>query len=567
MRNLIKHILKEEVNRKYSKPTEKIDKLVYGWLDNLFSGSQMYYTKSYETRHDFEWCNDGFEICKMIIFFETDDTQFDDKRLTNEREFDEADLWVPKDIINDLVEYVPIRRNYLRYLIEEWFEDNLLSVVHQKMERNDIYITEFSEYPEKTQVCVPPVEKSEDVSMEEMIDYVVANTLFRRETLLKKEEDEPGFIEKTYLSKLRQEMYGNLNESPTGDTINKQKYINKPVRLIGDVNINTVIQDININNDGSVNISFQNGMKINSSLPMLRRFDLGVNIPLEIKVRKKHGTSLNENTEKDLSKKLKLAKGLIYDFFGDEVSFIEQSIYDDKPLLKIYYTTDSQAANHDTWLAERISEVVMEYTGNNLILVPYYTFNSDIRRELVDIYISCEELKTDEDGNVLDEEETTEGAGGYAAPAFEMKPDHVHFKRLYNESENKKTGLLRAIEEDGLYQVIEDTGLTLEQIILKYDNLPREVFEGYIKDVIKEDGYHMANGDVELGFSIELSKDKVVQSFYLSGDEVTIEINEYGEYGMLVSGIVERLSSLSDEELHIIVDDITSWDEDSYYDI
>lgn len=137
--------------------------------------------------------------------------------------------------------------------------------------------------------------------------------------------------------------------------------------------------------------------------------------------------SLNENTDKDLSKKIKLAKGLIYDFFGDEVKSIEQSTYDDKPLLKIYYTTDSKAANHNTWLAERISEVVMEYTGNNLILVPYWTFNWDVRKKLVDIYIGCEELKTHK-------EEETEGAGGYAAPAFEMKPDHVHFKHLYNES-------------------------------------------------------------------------------------------------------------------------------------
>ena len=116
----------------------------------------------------------------------------------------------------------------------------------------------------------------------------------------------------------------------------------------------------------------------------------------------------NENKDKDLSKKLKLAKGLIYDFFGDEVSFIEQSTYDNKPLLKIYYTTDSKAANHSSWLAERISEVVMEYTGNNLILAPWYTFDWDVRKKIADIYIGCEELKTDEDGNVLNEIELTE---------------------------------------------------------------------------------------------------------------------------------------------------------------
>ncbi len=33
-------------------------------------------------------------------------------------------------------------------------------------------------------------------------------------------------------------------------------------------------------------------------------------------------------------------------------------------------------------------------------------------------------------------EEETEGVGAYAAPAFEMKPDHVHFKHLYNEDDD-----------------------------------------------------------------------------------------------------------------------------------
>ena len=32
-------------------------------------------------------------------------------------------------------------------------------------------------------------------------------------------------------------------------------------------------------------------------------------------------------------------------------------------------------------------------------------------------------------------EEETEGVGAYAAPAFEMQPDHVHFKHQYNEEE------------------------------------------------------------------------------------------------------------------------------------
>ena len=33
-----------------------------------------------------------------------------------------------------------------------------------------------------------------------------------------------------------------------------------------------------------------------------------------------------------------------------------------------------------------------------------------------------------------EKKEESEGVGAYAAPAFEMEPDHVHFKHQYNES-------------------------------------------------------------------------------------------------------------------------------------
>lgn len=202
LRDKIKSILREEVSESYTKPNEKTDKLINSWLEKLFSGSKVYYSKSYESRHDFDWCNNGLEIASLILFFNTDETVYNDKRPTSERDFEVGNLAIPKSIVNDLVNYVPIRRNYLKYKIEEWFEDNILPSVIEKMGRNDIYITEINEHPEKVQVCVPPVEKPEGITQDEMIDYVVKNTLYRRDELLRKEDDEPGFIEKTYLGKL-----------------------------------------------------------------------------------------------------------------------------------------------------------------------------------------------------------------------------------------------------------------------------------------------------------------------------------------------------------------------------
>ena len=211
LRGSIKNIIDEEVQKKYSKPTEKVDKLVYNWLDRYFKGSQMNYKKSYESTHSFEWCNNGNEICDLRLYFDVNYDVYNDKRPTSERQLESATLSIPKDVINDLSQDIPVRRNYLRYLIEEWFEDNLLSVVQQKMERNDIYITEFTEHPDKSRVCVPPVKKPEDITDQEMMDYIKANTLFSYKDMEKYEAEEPGWVEKTYLDKLHQKEYERLN--------------------------------------------------------------------------------------------------------------------------------------------------------------------------------------------------------------------------------------------------------------------------------------------------------------------------------------------------------------------
>lgn len=92
---------------------------------------------------------------------------------------------------------------------------------------------------------------------------------------------------------------------------------------------------------------------------------------------------------------------MIYDLF-DEVSFIEQSTYDDKPLLTIYFDSDDEA-NIESWFDEHISKTILDYTGGNIIVLPYWTFSWDYRKKNVDVYINTEKLKYDNLGNVINE--------------------------------------------------------------------------------------------------------------------------------------------------------------------
>jgi hypothetical protein len=205
MKNLIRKILIQEVNKKYPKPTEKVERIIYNWLNNYFDGAKMYQTKSYEFSYTYEWCKNGKEIMSVFIDFNNDYDAWEDKRTTNERDFDNGELQIPKEIVNELMSDIPVRRTYLRYVIEEWFDDTYLEDIQNTLKRTDISIDEFVEYPERVETCVPPMTKSDDVSLDDMIDYIVSNTLWNRKDLEKRNLDEPEYIEKLYLEKLRSE--------------------------------------------------------------------------------------------------------------------------------------------------------------------------------------------------------------------------------------------------------------------------------------------------------------------------------------------------------------------------
>jgi len=217
MKQLIRKILKEEINKKFTKPNEKLDSLVYNWLDNYFEGSQIYkeeYWKYYGFTYQF--CKNSREIADLRIEFDdrSPDWGPSDKRPTSERSVKEVMLYIYPIMVNELVTDIPIRKNYLLYLIEEWFEDTKLDEIQQGFNRNDLsldYVSVF-ESRNKGEICVPPIQKPEGITMQEMMDYIKKTTLFSYKDMEEHEEDEPGWIEKTYLGKLHGKEKERLND-------------------------------------------------------------------------------------------------------------------------------------------------------------------------------------------------------------------------------------------------------------------------------------------------------------------------------------------------------------------
>lgn len=99
---------------------------------------------------------------------------------------------------------------------------------------------------------------------------------------------------------------------------------------------------------------------------------------------------LVEETE---NKKVKLAKQMIYDLF-DEVSYIEQSKLKNKPLLFVYFDSDKPAANIEPVFDKLISKTIMEYTGDYVVVCPYWAKKLDYY-ETADVYISSIKSKNE----------------------------------------------------------------------------------------------------------------------------------------------------------------------------
>jgi len=199
----------EQIRSKYTKPTPKIEKVVYNILNKYVEGSNVYLIKHYESRYDLEWCKNGKIIMELALFFHIDESVWDDSRKMMERTFVSGTLFIPKGKFKETLNILSLRGTYLTHLMLQWFEDTQLDEVNKVVGRDDIDVDEISVDQEMNSVCVPPPTKPEGITKDEMIDYIIPNTLFKKDEL-QKEPDE--WIERMYLMKLRSRQADELKE-------------------------------------------------------------------------------------------------------------------------------------------------------------------------------------------------------------------------------------------------------------------------------------------------------------------------------------------------------------------
>ena len=115
----------------------------------------------------------------------------------------------------------------------------------------------------------------------------------------------------------------------------------------------------------------------------------------------------NINESESSNDKVSLAKSLIQQLF-DEVSFIEQSTYNDRPLLTVYFDSDDTAANIESVFTHEICDTVKDYTSGEIKCNPSWGPKMRTLRNNPDILIDAILLEYDDEGNVLNENKLDE---------------------------------------------------------------------------------------------------------------------------------------------------------------
>jgi len=239
-------------------------------------------------------------------------------------------------------------------------------------------------------------------------------------------------------------------------------------------------------------------------------------------VSKCKGKRINE-TEQNISKKINIASNIIENEFSDVVRSIDVVEYFDTPTIIVKVETDDSAANVTIWLTEEMIDVVSEITSGKVKLDYWFTGNkeSEILLRVVKI----------EDNNNL------------------------------NESSIKEKSLINIIENEGLYDFIEMTGVDFNEVrsLLKHVDNPKEMLKQYIREfVLDKGGVSGENYGSLFGLEAPLSNTKYVEDILVYDDEsIAVEIWEYhlDEYGHREQKdqYLTTINNLTNDELLTIV--------------
>ena len=188
MRDIIKKVLKEEdERRRYIKSTDSLRKVITLFLDDYIEDGNRIIGKKSRNYGDLreDWCVKGKEVITAIYYYE-------------DGKFYSGTLMVSITLVEKIMKIFNTRKNFVMNIIEEWYEDTMIPKFEQIVGETGFYFDDVDLF-NGDQDCIPEPVKPEDITDEEMIEFIVSNTLYRRDEVINQIESGERDLEDFYL--------------------------------------------------------------------------------------------------------------------------------------------------------------------------------------------------------------------------------------------------------------------------------------------------------------------------------------------------------------------------------
>jgi len=184
---IMKIIITEEQFNRFNRSSPALQNGIIKYLNHYIEGGNRKIkqkSRSYGNLSE-DWCVDGKETISAYYYFD-------------EGKFDKGHLMVDKEIVETISKLVSVKQSYVLHVIEEWYEDTMIPKFEQIVGESGLYIN-LIDTVERTHDCIPEPTKPEGITDDEMVDFIVNNTLYRRPEVIEKIESGERDLEDFYL--------------------------------------------------------------------------------------------------------------------------------------------------------------------------------------------------------------------------------------------------------------------------------------------------------------------------------------------------------------------------------
>jgi len=183
----MKIVITESQYNKLNKSSERITNGIIKYMNEYISNGERKIAKKSRNYGNLreDWCVNGKETISAFYYFE-------------KNKFERGSLSVSKKIVESLSNLLSIRRSYVIHVIEEWYDDTMVPKFEEITGVSGLSIDNIDVWDKEHPCRIDPV-KPEGITDEEMFDYIVNNTAYYRDEVVKKIESGERDLEDFYL--------------------------------------------------------------------------------------------------------------------------------------------------------------------------------------------------------------------------------------------------------------------------------------------------------------------------------------------------------------------------------